>query len=255
MMPAGRPKTTVTHWDQAWSGRPRLRLPSSLWVGERNLQRLLRGHVEPGMSVLEVGCAPGKSLAWVAKVLGARVAGIDYSERGIEVATELLDALGVEADLRCEDVFATTFAPGGFDLVYSVGLVEHFDEPARVIESHVRLTKPGGSTLVLVPNYGGIYGRLQRYFDPDNLAIHNLAIMDEPALKSLAPSTLADDVTAFRAGRMSPWLVSFDRRWPSLVSRPLRFALNAAGLVQPFDIPWLCPMLALTIRRRRESTC
>jgi SAM-dependent methyltransferase len=203
--------------------------------------------------VLEVGCAPGKTLAWVARALGARVAGIDYSERGIGFAAELFAALGLQADLRCEDLSATSFPSSSFDLVYSVGLVEHFDQPGPVIESHVRLTRPGGRTLVIVPNYGGLYGRLQRYFYPENLAIHNLEIMAEAALRGLAPAALVGDVSAFRAGRMSPWLVSFERRWPASVSRSLQLALNAASLVQPFDIRWLSPMVALSMRRREES--
>jgi 2-polyprenyl-3-methyl-5-hydroxy-6-metoxy-1,4-benzoquinol methylase len=203
--------------------------------------------------VLEIGCAPGKTLAWVAKVLGARVAGIDYSERGIGFAAELFAALGLQGDLRCEDLSATSFPPSGFDLVYSVGLVEHFDQPAPVIESHVRLTRPGGRTLVIVPNYGGLYGRLQRYFHPENLAIHNLEIMAEGSLRSLAPTALVDDVIAYRAGRLSPWLVSFGRRWPANLSRALQLALNAAGLVQPFDVRWLSPMVALSMRRREDS--
>ncbi|HSF02353.1 MAG TPA: class I SAM-dependent methyltransferase [Solirubrobacterales bacterium] len=251
----GRPKTTLGHWDGTWSMPSRLRLPSSLWVSERNLRRVLRAHVRPGASVLEVGCAPGKTLAWVARALGARVAGIDYSERGIGFAAELFKAIGIRGDLRCEDMFATSFPPDAFDLVYSVGLVEHFDDPAPVIESHVRLTRPGGRTLVLVPNYGGVYGRLQRYFHPENLALHNLGIMNEAALRSLAPPTLVDDVGAFRAGRMSPWLLSFERRWPTSLSRPLQLALNAAGLVQPFDIRWLCPMVALSMRRMAKLAC
>jgi 2-polyprenyl-3-methyl-5-hydroxy-6-metoxy-1,4-benzoquinol methylase len=55
--------------------------------------------------------------------------------------------------------------PGSFDVVYSVGLVEHFDEPAGVIEQHVRFARPRGITVVSIPGYG-----VQRYFDPDNLA-------------------------------------------------------------------------------------
>lgn len=65
-----QPMPTPEHWDGAWSAPPRL--PSRLWIGVRNLQRLLRAHVKPGMSVLEVGCAPGKTLACPTLVLALR---------------------------------------------------------------------------------------------------------------------------------------------------------------------------------------
>jgi hypothetical protein len=38
---------------------------------------------------------------------------------------------------------------------------------------YLGLLKPGGKALIIIPNYGVIYGRLQQYFDPENLALHN----------------------------------------------------------------------------------
>src|SRR6266571_6076866 len=88
------------HWESFHSGRPRLRLPSALIISTRNLQRLLKKHVKPGMRVLEIGFAPGKHLAYVSKVLGAAVTGVDYSENGVRFARRLFEALGIQGDLR-----------------------------------------------------------------------------------------------------------------------------------------------------------
>jgi 2-polyprenyl-3-methyl-5-hydroxy-6-metoxy-1,4-benzoquinol methylase len=133
------------HWDDVWSTPPRARLPSSLWIGIGDLQRLLRAHVKPGMRFLEVGCAPGKMLAWVARVLGAEVAGVDYSPRGVTLSRELLHTPGVAADLRCENIFATSFEPGSFDVVFSAGVIEHFEDPRDIVCRHLRLARPGGT--------------------------------------------------------------------------------------------------------------
>jgi SAM-dependent methyltransferase len=241
--------TTREHWDGTWSAPVRLRVPSPLWVGIRDLHRLLRVYVKSGSSVLEVGCAPGKTLAWVARSLGARVAGLDYSPRGLEFARALLRRCGVVGDLRCEDIFATTFAPGTFDVVFSVGVIEHFEDPREIVRRHVLLAKPGGLALIMIPNYGGVYGRLQRRFDPGNLAIHNLAIMSPGALKALAPLELVGMVDAYPAGRLSPWLISFERRWPHPVALGVCLVLNGVGLLQPLDVTHLCPTLVLALRR------
>ena len=42
---------------------------------------------------------------------------------------------------------------GRYDIVYSVGLIEHFDEArtARCIESHFHLCRPGGTVLITFP--------------------------------------------------------------------------------------------------------
>jgi SAM-dependent methyltransferase len=38
-----------------------------------------------------------------------------------------------------------------FDLVYSVGLIEHFPDKSDILDAHIRLTKPGGIVLVYAP--------------------------------------------------------------------------------------------------------
>ena len=247
--------TTRAHWDETWAVPPRWRLPSSLSIATRNMQRLLRPHVRPGMRVLEVGCAPGKMLAWVAVVLGARTAGLDYSERGIGWCRTLFEKLGIPADFRCEDIFRTTLPPASYDLVYSSGLIEHFDDPREVVRAHVMLAKPGGKALLAIPDYGGLYGRLQRRLDPENLAIHNVSIMSPDALVRLAPADLSATVRAYRAGRISPWQLSLERALPRLLARGTAYLVNVLGLLQPADIPTVCPLLVLEITRRAEAAC
>ena len=205
------------------------------------------------MRFLEVGCAPGKTLAWVARVLGARVAGVDYSPRGVAVARDLLRVLGVDGDVRCEDIFTTTFEPGSFDVVFSAGVIEHFDDPREIVRCHVGLVRPGGKAIITIPHYGGLYGRLKRHFDPANLALHNLTIMAVDALRGLAPPDLVTQARAYPAGRLSPWLVNFERRWPRLVARVVSHLLNGVGLVQPVEVRALCPTLVLECPRRRHG--
>jgi 2-polyprenyl-3-methyl-5-hydroxy-6-metoxy-1,4-benzoquinol methylase len=244
-----RQRVTRDYWESAHS-KPRFRVPSGLWdVGMKNVLRLLRSHVEPGASVLEIGCAPGRHLAYLAVERRARVCGVDYSKPGIAYCRELFAHLNLEGEFHCEDVFSTTLPEGTFDMVYSLGVVEHFDDPRSLIEKHVRLAKPGGLALIVIPNYGGIYGRLQGYFEPQNLEIHNVDIMSPEKLRSLAPADLAPESSAYPAGRLSPWIVGFYRRWPAPVAKGVSYALNALGLVQPFDVSPLCPLLVLKMRR------
>lgn len=242
-------KTTVEHWDKAWQADIRLQLPSSLEVGMRNSMRLLHRYVKPGMHILEIGFAPGKLLSWTGGVLGAHVAGLDYSATGIRTATELFKKIGLKGDLRCEDVFHTTFEPGRFDVVCSFGLIEHFDDPREIVRRHVMLAKPGGVVVVTVPNYGGIYGRIQRYFDAQSLDIHNLNIMKPEALVKLAPQEAVTEVQAFEYGRMSPWLISLEKRYPRLLAKSVSIVLNGVGLLQPFDLKPLCPLIVLKMAK------
>lgn len=246
-------KTEPQYWDTIHaSSAVRMRLPVPLEVGVRNFSRLMRRYVRPGHRVLEVGFAPGKYLAWVAKRLGAEVAGVDYSPHGVETAQRLFGAVGIRGDLRCEDAFAMTFAPGSFDIVYSLGVIEHFDDPSDIIGRHVAMARPdGGLALLVIPNYGGIYGRLQASFDPENLAIHNTKIMSVKTLRRIGADDDRVSAEAFAYGRMTPALVSWSRRLPRVAATALTLTLNGVGLVQPFDVGVVSPWLVLALRRRR----
>jgi 2-polyprenyl-3-methyl-5-hydroxy-6-metoxy-1,4-benzoquinol methylase len=247
-------KTKPDHWDAAWSKPPRARLPSGLRIDVRNLRALLEKHVKPGLRVLEIGCAPGKTLAMIRARLGAEVAGIDYSTVGVEHARRLFDQLGLEADLRCEEVFTTTFEDNGFDVVFSAGVIEHFDDPRHIVQKHISLCKPGGSVVITVPNFAGIYGRLERYFDAENLAIHNLAIMSEAALCRLTAEEPVASVRAYAHGMASPSLVNWRKKWPPPLVAVLWHLLNAMALCQTFRIKPLCPMLVLEIAKAGSHT-
>lgn len=241
-------KTNQDYWNKILSKKPRMRVPSGIFVGTVNLFRLLKRCISPGMSVLEIGCAPGKILAWAATVLKAQVSGLDYSESGINTSKELFSKLGISGDLRCENVLETSFAEGSFDFVFSCGVIEHFNNPEKIVDIHVKLLKPGGKALITIPNYGGIYGRLQQYFDPENLALHNLEIMTPTALKSLVAPSFDGSVRSYPFGRFSLILI-LDKKLPEWLARIMTLFLNVIGHLQPCDISILCPFLVLEISK------
>jgi 2-polyprenyl-3-methyl-5-hydroxy-6-metoxy-1,4-benzoquinol methylase len=241
-------KTDLAHWESAWGVRPRMRVPSGVDIGTRNVLRLLGRYLRPGMRYLEIGCAPGKILVWVAREINAPVCGIDYSPTGVDTTKWLCDGLGVKADIRCEDAMKSSFDERASDLVFSCGLIEHFDDPKPIVAAHVRLLAPGGIALIAVPNYSGIYLKLQSWCDPENLALHNLSIMNEQGMHALAPT--ASDLTsqAFRFGSVSPWLISLPAKLGS-GGKAVSWGLNFAAHLQPIDIKPLCPLVVLEIRR------
>ena len=246
---SGNEKTELGHWESAWAARPRLRFPSGNDVGTRNVLRLLKGYLRPGIRYLEIGCAPGKILSWVGREVGAPVCGVDYSPTGAETARWLCGGLGIEADIRCEDATQTSFPARSFDLVFSCGLIEHFENPAPMVEAHVALLAPGGVALIAVPNYSGVYLRLQAWCDPTNLKIHNLRIMNEASMRALAPASPDVVGTSFRYGRFSPWLISLTAKFgvPGML---VSWAINFVARLQPVDIGSLCPLVVLEVRRQ-----
>ncbi|MCL0065578.1 class I SAM-dependent methyltransferase [Dehalococcoidia bacterium] len=137
---------------------------------------------------MEIGCARGKYLIYFAKEFGYEVHGIDYSEKGVALAQENLKIAGVEGTILCQDIFQTSFQKESFDVVYSMGLIEHFENPAEIIDAHIKLLKNGGTLIITMPNFkdslsfalNKIMGKEKKLLDT-----HNLSIMDKKVLNEL----------------------------------------------------------------------
>jgi ubiquinone/menaquinone biosynthesis C-methylase UbiE len=104
------------------------------------------------MRVLEVGCGRGATLLNLVS-RGALGAGVDYAESAIEFCKELQCEAGLEnrSEFICADAFDLPFEAGKFDVVYSIGLIEHFESPERILAQQFRVLKPGGYLIVQAP--------------------------------------------------------------------------------------------------------
>jgi 2-polyprenyl-6-hydroxyphenyl methylase / 3-demethylubiquinone-9 3-methyltransferase len=93
-----------------------------------------------GATVLDVGCGGG-ILAEAMAQRGARVTGIDLSEKALRVAE--LHLHESRLDVRYEKSSVEDLA-GEFDLVTCMELLEHVPQPASMVAACARLVRPGG---------------------------------------------------------------------------------------------------------------
>jgi 2-polyprenyl-6-hydroxyphenyl methylase/3-demethylubiquinone-9 3-methyltransferase len=97
-----------------------------------------------GKRVLDVGCGGG-ILAEAMARRGARVTGIDLSEKALKVAE--LHLLESRLEIAYAAVSADELAAreaGGFDVVTCMELLEHVPDPESMVAACARLVKPGG---------------------------------------------------------------------------------------------------------------
>lgn len=97
-----------------------------------------------GKNVLDVGCGGG-ILAESMAARGARVTGIDLAEQPLKVAQLHLVESGLQVDYRlvAPEMLARE-APGSFDLVTCMELLEHVPDPAVTVEACATLAKSSG---------------------------------------------------------------------------------------------------------------
>jgi len=97
-----------------------------------------------GKSALDVGCGGG-ILAEAMARRGARVKGIDLSDKALKVAQLHLLESRLEVDyeaISAEDLAARS--PASCDVVTCMELLEHVPDPASTVRACAQLARPGG---------------------------------------------------------------------------------------------------------------
>jgi 2-polyprenyl-6-hydroxyphenyl methylase/3-demethylubiquinone-9 3-methyltransferase len=101
-----------------------------------------------GKQVLDVGCGGGLLSEGMA-AMGARVTGIDLSDKALGVARLHLLESGQQVDYR--QIGAEELAdaqPASFDVVTCLEMLEHVPDPASTVRACARLVKPGGQVFL-----------------------------------------------------------------------------------------------------------
>lgn len=152
-------------------------LPDIERLRERRLLDLFRQHGNLGRwsEVLEIGCGRSKWLPCLAQHFGCRVTGLDVEPYAAELARANLVGASVRGEILCRDAFdadSNRDLIEKFDLIYSMGVMEHFDDAAERLAILSRYLKPGARILTSVPNLQGVNWLLQRYASLERLQMH-----------------------------------------------------------------------------------
>ncbi|MFA6317544.1 MAG: class I SAM-dependent methyltransferase [Elusimicrobiota bacterium] len=201
--------TGADFWDDFWKGTVLPVLPDPGKSYERCYLDLFESRLRPpaGGSVFEAGCAPGMWLAWFHKRFGLAPFGCDISPKGLALTEENLRLCGVRGNIASVDLFA--YRPEKpFDVVLSLNFIEHFDNPAPVLDRQVGLLAPGGTLVLSVPNLTGLNAWLTK---PSFLAAHNASVMNRAFFEEFAARAGLETVFLGYIGGFEPDLVGPER--------------------------------------------
>lgn len=165
--------TTAAFWEEHWAD---VRLPYAIDLRSYRwhcYDQLLRRILPAGSAnLLEVGAGLCQWLAYFEHRFGLRTFGLDNAFGVCRVGATNTRLLEVPVRLACADALAAPFAERTFDVVFSDGVIEHFDDPRPILASMARLLRPGGVLVASVPNFAGWAGWARRLVDPEVAHTH-----------------------------------------------------------------------------------
>ena len=103
-------------------------------------------NIQPGESVIDLGCGIGGPSRLLASEFGCDVTGIDLTPEFIDTARALTERLGLSEEVRFEtgDATALPFQDGSFDVAWTQHVVMNVSNREGFYNEAARVLKPGG---------------------------------------------------------------------------------------------------------------
>jgi len=160
---AGRKESFYSHWT---CDEPHNQIQLAFRSHWEVFSELMNSH-KPGHS-LEVGCGRGSLSSYFADN-GWETTLLDTSPEVLDIAKNIFSANGHHARFTVGDANHLPFDKKEFDVVSSIGLLEHFEDSSMTIREQWRVLKPGGWLFAyIVPERPD---NLQRYFNWINVIL------------------------------------------------------------------------------------
>lgn len=190
-------------WKEYWANYVYEKVPARSEFADYFPAGMNRGE---GKTAIEIGGFPG-TMSLYFKRLGYAPTLLDFY-----VDPKIINGLEESNGFQKGDVsyiehdFFTFSTQERWDLVFSIGFIEHFDDTADVIRRHAGLVKPGGTLFIVLPNFRGLNGWVQRTFDRRNYDAHNISSMIPSRLRGILDSLPLTDVTVSYTRKPMLWL-------------------------------------------------
>lgn len=180
-----------------------------------------------GKRVLDIGCGNGYVLVQYARH-GAEVHGIDLTETAVTLSRRRFELAGLAGTFQRTDGDTIPYPDATFDIVCSMGVLHHIEDPRPMLAEMHRVLRPGGEIIMMM------YHRHSWKY----LVVHPLKRLLDPRYRG---KTLAE-VLNMNDGPDCPLALVYSRsELRALLSRfeDIRFDCNQLSWKQLFLVPGL----------------
>jgi hypothetical protein len=192
--------TDISDWEVHWKKfKPYV-------VNESKLEGLMKDFPEKA-SIIEIGGFPGLYSIFFKKKFNYDVHLLDFI-----IIPEIISGMEKVNDLPegSINVIKTdffSFTPvRNFDIVFSYGFIEHFENIKDVIQRHANLLNDSGKLLIVLPNLKGMSGWFLKITDRGLFDKHNLKTMDLNLLKNICTEIGLKDIEVGLYGKPHIWI-------------------------------------------------
>lgn len=233
--------TDQAHWEEYWGNFQYDKIPDKV-VFKKFMSQLISGK-----SFIEIGGFPGQISAYFYNHGIQDVTLLDFHLNNDTVRNfERINSLPLNSIKCIHTDFFNFKSERKYDVVFSSGFIEHFEDTFDVISRHVDLLSENGQLLILIPNFLGLNGTIQRRFDRQNLDAHNLKSMEIPYLEYIMDRFNLSDLTVEYIGKPMLWLEpkpenKNKRKWIKMLSYIVKLF--------PFKSKFLSPFIAIYARK------
>jgi SAM-dependent methyltransferase len=225
--------TNREYWREYWKNYRYKKVPKKMYF-----DRYIPATVA-GKTFIEIGGFPGTMPIYFHKKYQCDVSLLDfYIDREMVTEMELTNNIPV-GTVKCIESDFFEFTPDRlYDFVSSFGFIEHFDDTQDIIKRHIDLLASNGSLLIVLPNFLGLNGLIQRIFDRETFDAHNLKSMEIQRLKKIMNGFNLKNISIKYTRKPVLWLEP-----KPAVSQILRLLVRGFGVVLRL-FPVRCKLLS-----------
>ena len=226
--------TEKQFWDNFWNS---VVIPNKVnldFSNDSNIAMILDRflHKNREKIAFEVGCAPGKWLIYLSDNYNYSIDGCEYIEAASKKTMDNLKICGVsEFNIYTGD-FLEMDLNKKYDVVISLGFIEHFDNTDSVCKKHAQLLKEEGILIIGIPKLTGlnyyIAKQIDKTLDDKLIPNHNLRIMNLEYFKKIGSITNCKNLFVDTIGGFEPALFDISKSplWFKITFHIIKLILN-----------------------------